>query len=93
VRGFIVITAEAGHALRTRREVPRLCDVLDRSGDFHAGDRVYVVMRGRDGGQSVVATGVSDRDASELPSTGSPCGDNHFAMRERELQLLWVANG
>ena len=40
--------------------------VLDSSGGFHAGDRVYVVTRGTDGGQGVIATGTIRCDAIEL---------------------------
>ncbi|HTA65066.1 MAG TPA: hypothetical protein VK753_06140 [Xanthomonadaceae bacterium] len=95
MNGVIVITAEAGRALRNGRMAPRLADVLDRSGEFHAGDRVYVVVRGHDGGQGVVAAGVIDCDASVLDSRATQRGnleETSAVMREQDLELLWPSS-
>jgi hypothetical protein len=95
VHGVIVITAEAGRALRNGRVTPRLADVLDHSGGFRAGDRVYLVVRGHDGGQSVVARGVIDCDAAVFGSGASSSRSLDPAsvvMREQDLELLWPPN-
>lgn len=94
MRGVIVITAESGRALRGQRVAPRVCDVLDRSGDFRVGDRVYIVVRGRDGGQAVVASAAARCDATALPATGVGIGVIDAAMNvvhEQGLELLWAA--
>ena len=95
MHGVIVITAEAGRALRIGRAMPRLADVLDRSGQFRAGDRIYVVVRGHDGGQSVVASGVIDCDAAVFGSGMSSSQSLDAAsvvIREQDLELLWPPN-
>ena len=61
-------------------------DVLDCSGDFVAGDRIYVSFRARDGGQYVVATGITQRDAATLKDEAAEPG---VVIAEQELELLW----
>ena len=97
MQGVIVITAEAGQALRKARVGLSAAVVLDCSGAFQAGDRVYIATRGREGGQGVVATGVSRCDAAGLrrPASGRfdlPDASHRSdvaVMHEQDVQLLW----
>jgi glutamate 5-kinase len=97
MQGVIVITAEAGRALRKGHAGLLAAAVLDCSGAFQAGDRVYIATRGKDGGQSVLATGVIRCGAPVLlrPAAGRfdasdpvRLGDL-VVMHEQDVQLLW----
>ncbi|MBS0194759.1 MAG: hypothetical protein JSR34_10980 [Proteobacteria bacterium] len=83
MRGFIAITGVAGKALRMQGTPPVCGDVLNCSGTFRAGDRVFVTMRGTDGGQAVVARAFSAVDAQALP-----CPPLNTATTTPELPLL-----
>jgi glutamate 5-kinase len=99
MRGAIVINANAGRALRKKRAALLAADVVNCAGDFGAGDKVYVVVRGEDGGQSVIATGtvrcdegvlqqVRERSAAayNVPIEGNAPA---VVIPEQDLQLLW----
>jgi len=66
-RGVLTIGAERARELRKRPIPVRAVDLIGRSGDFHAGDWLYVTSRGHDGGQAVLATGAAAVDFDELP--------------------------
>jgi len=87
VRGFIVVAAETGKVLRRRPAAVPISAVLDVSGDFRAGDRIGVVVRGSDGGQGVVAAGVASCDAASLRARNFP--SDGLALRECDVQPLW----
>lgn len=91
VQGTIVIDAETGRTLRRQRSAVLIDDVLWCIGDFRAGDAVYVVMLGTDGGQGVIATGIVRCAASELrQANGRAENDNSVVLiAERDVQLLW----
>jgi glutamate 5-kinase len=99
VQGTIVVTADAGRPLRKQRATLRTMDVLDCSGDFRAGDTVYVVVRGTDGGQGVVATGIVRYDAAALrlvkgrsiaaDGMRNESDDPALVIAEQDLRLLW----
>ena len=97
MHGVIVITAEAGQALRRGHGGLSAAVVLDCSGAFHGGDRVYIATRGKEGGQGVVATGVIRCDAAALrrPDAGRfdlsdrSLRNDVVVMHEQDVQLLW----
>ncbi len=99
VRGTIVIHADAGRALRKKRVALLATHVLNCVGDFRAGDKVYVVMRGEDGGQGVVATGIVRCDAAVLQQAeGRSIGPHNIPIEstepvvvipEQDLELIW----
>ena len=99
--GFIVISAETGRALRYRHAAVRVGDVLAHSGAFRTGHRVHVVVRGVDGGQNVIATGVIDRDAQALPPSLPASAQDHtndesdlaqIVIRSQDVELLWPSH-
>jgi hypothetical protein len=101
VDGFIVISAEAGRTLRSRHAAVRVGDVLARSGAFHAGSLVHVVVRGIDGGQNMIATGVIDCDAQSLPPSLPASTQQHtdfgpelaqIVIQSKYLELLWPSH-
>jgi len=65
-RGVVTIGAARARELRKGPTPVRVADLIGRSGDFHAGDWLYVTSRGHDGGQSVLATGTALVDFDEL---------------------------
>jgi glutamate 5-kinase len=85
--------------LRKQRATLWTMDILDCIGGFRAGDRVYVVVRGADGGQGAIATGIVRYDASALRlvkgrSIASGDGKNENddsspVIAEQDLHLLW----
>ena len=79
-RGTIVVNAKAGRALRQSPRDVGADDVLYAVGAFSSGDRVWVVVRGGDGGQGVFATAVAESDAASCVSL-TPCA--------RDLRLIW----
>ena len=79
-RGTIVVNAKAGRALRKAPADVGAADVLYAVGDFSAGDRVWVVVRGGDGGQGVFATAVAQGDAAACNAL-TPCA--------RDMLLIW----
>jgi glutamate 5-kinase len=101
MHGTIVINAVAGQALRKQPGALLLADVLGCAGDFRAGDDVYVVVRGSDGGQGVFAAGRVGCDAMRLPrirmaSTDGPNaaieGDGAaVVIAANDFRLLWPA--
>jgi glutamate 5-kinase len=99
VKGTIVISADAGRALRKHGAALLTTHILGCAGDFHIGDKVYVVVRGDDGGQSVIATGIVRCDervltyaksrsagVSNVPIDG---GAPAVVIAEQDLCLLW----
>jgi hypothetical protein len=82
-RGVLTIGAERARELR--RSATPVCagDLVARSGEFNAGDWLYVTSRGHDGGQSVLATGVALVDAARIDAL-----DPQARVIE-QLQLLW----
>ena len=85
-RGVVVVDSATGRALRAKPGAIRAEAVLDCSGDFRAGEPVYVTMRGRDGGQNALAVGTAGIDASALH--GEPPHDLEVVVAEG-LRLLW----
>ena len=66
VKGWVVVGADAARiVLQTigRLEHDR---VLSCTGDFRAGDAIYLVSRGKDGGQRVVAMAIAQCDSAGL---------------------------
>ena len=73
--------------------------ILDCMGSFHAGDRVYVVVRGDDGGQGVFANGIVRCDESVLryardrsiDPRNSPTSIDEpvVVIAAEDLELLW----
>ncbi len=100
VRGVIVVNADIGHILRKRCVSLWRSDVIGCSGGFNAGDRVYVVMRTRDGSQFVLATGITRLDAAAFrPPRDSPNrndvapeagGADAVVVREQDMALQWT---
>lgn len=87
MKEVVFINAEMGHVLRNRCATLERRHVLGCSGEFQAGDNIYVVMRVRDGGQYVVATGVSCLDAATFNQGG---GDDAAVIREQEMERIWT---
>ena len=59
VKGWVVVGSDAARALlhttgRLERE-----RVISCTGDFRAGDAIYLVSRGKDGGQRIVALAIA----------------------------------
>jgi len=79
-RGTIVVNAKAGRALRQAPADVAASDVLYAVGDFARGDRVWIVVRGGDGGQGVFATAVAQGDAAACV-TSTPCAC--------DMRLIW----
>jgi glutamate 5-kinase len=99
VQGTVVIDAKAGRALRKQCRALLTTDVLGCAGEFRAGDHVYIVVRGVDGGQGVIATGIvrydqpalmqvkgQSIDPHEVPNAGN---DPAVVILEQDLRLLW----
>ncbi len=93
---------DAGRALRKRTGAVLLSTVVDCSGDFLAGDRVHVVMRAKDGGQYVIATGIVRHDAAKLrqlthrsistrtaPTAPTTSDDGEVVITEQDLKMIW----
>jgi len=107
MRGTIVINNQAGRALRKQCVAVLAAHVVDCTGRFRTGDRVYVSFRGKDGGQYVVATGIVRCDEavlrrvigqspdarSNLVESADPVEhDPVVVMQEQDLELLWPPN-
>jgi glutamate 5-kinase len=98
MHGFIVVDAETGARLRRGPTALSAAHVLDGSGRFHAGDRVHIVVRGRDGGQGVLASGVvrcSSDDLARWRATIRTSGRCDAAgeaevMLAADATLLWT---
>ena len=93
-----MINNEAGRALRNRAAPVRAADVLNCSGDFCAGDSVYIAFRTGDGSQYVVATGTVQCDADLLRQAcssgrGKADSSSHrgsdIVVLEQDVRLLW----
>lgn len=99
MQGTIVINAQAARALRQRHASVARGDVLWCQGAFRSGDRVYVVVRGDDGGQGVIATGrvacdataLQPFDARAIRTAGTAAGDGDalVVMPAPDIELLW----
>jgi hypothetical protein len=65
-RGVVIVGARRARELRSSASPIRAGDLVGRSGEFHAGEWLYVTGRGSDGGQSVLATGMAVVDFDRL---------------------------
>lgn len=102
MQGVVVVPDGIGRVLRTRCLTLRSSDLLGCSGDFTAGDRVYVVMRTRDGSQFVVATGTASLDAAACDPAKDRAlrqddhaggeDENAVVIREQDMALQWPAH-
>jgi len=103
MRGTIYINAAAGRALRKERAALLTTHVLHCAGDFRAGDRVYLVVRGDDGGQGSIATGIvqcdgallwrlcgRSTDACDIPIEKD---DPFVVMLAQDMEMLWRSAG
>ena len=66
VKGWVVVGSDAARALlhttgRLERE-----RVISCTGDFQAGDAIYLVSRGKDGGQRIVAMAIAQCGSAGL---------------------------
>jgi len=82
-RGVVVVGAERAQELKRGPFPIRAADLVDSSGDFRAGDWLYVTARGYDGGQSVLASGTAAVDFDQL------AGLDAQATVVDGLELLW----
>jgi hypothetical protein len=97
--GTIVLNNRAGRGLRRNKTAVAVSDILWCGGSFRAGEPVHLTFCGLDGGQYVIANGVSllsDADLREkLPSMSAqggamvPAPDNTVVVAERDVELLW----
>ena len=82
-RGTLFVNAKAGRALRKAPADLAAADVLYAVGEFGAGDPVWLVVRGGDGGQGVFATGVATCGAAQ-------CREHERAIVAADtMRLLW----
>ena len=88
-QGVVYIHAEAGRAVRATNAPVAASDVLDCSGAVRAGDAVHVVVRGKDGGQGVVATGVMQCDVAMAMALRSGGPDAAHRVVIAEPRLVW----
>jgi hypothetical protein len=79
-RGTLFVHAKAGRTLRQAPADIGAADLVDAAGAFGAGDAVWVVVRGTDGGQGVFATAIAAGDAAAC-RVATPCA--------RVVALLW----
>jgi len=103
VRGTIYINAAAGRALRKERATLLATHVLHCAGDFRAGDRVCLVVRGDDGGQGSIATGIVQCDGDLLrrlcgrpiDARDIPIGsdDPVVVILAEDMEMLWRSAG
>lgn len=99
MQGTLYVNADAGRIVRKTMGAVLMAHVLDWAGDFRAGDKVFVVVRGEDGGQGVVAAGFVRFDMSalfhamsQLAMAGeTPIGTEPMAVviAKQDLQLIW----
>ena len=97
--GIIVINNDAGRALRRKPAEVRVAHVLDCTGGFRTGDKVYVTFRTSDGSQFVIATGIVCCDEASLQEKAARMhslrngvnqgGDADVVIREQDVELLW----
>ena len=66
IRGVATINGALGRALRKAPAPIRAGELLGHSGEFQAGDFLYVTTRGRDGGQSTLGIGTAAVASSAL---------------------------
>jgi len=99
MRATIVLNHRAGRALRRESVEIRVRDVLWCSGDFAAGDPVYVTFCGVDGGQYAVAAGIAQLPQAQLrerlPALSAAGGamlstqDDTLVIAREDVRLLW----
>jgi hypothetical protein len=97
--GTIVLNHRAGRGLRRQKVAVTAANVLWCMGRFRAGDPVYLGFCGLDGGQFVIAKGVSllgDAELREkLPATSAKGGatataaDHTLVVAETDVELIW----
>ena len=90
MRGFVVVGHETAGRMRREGAALPACAVLDCSGPFAAGDRVCVVVRGRDGGQGVFATGIARCSATVLHSRKDPAPGGPTVIDANAIEPLWL---
>lgn len=93
VHGAIVIAADLGSALR-RQPAPVIArDVLGCTGSFCAGDRIGLTVRGKDGGQNVLATAIARCNAEDLQPQRPGFDPERLVVAAGDLQLRWPGDG
>jgi glutamate 5-kinase len=102
VRGTIVIDNDAGRSLCRKPAAVRAADVLYCSGEFCAGDAIYIAFRTSDGSQYVVASGIARCDETELRltpgveyrETATPTRTDNadIVVLEQDVHLFWPRN-
>lgn len=80
----------------------RAADVLYCSGEFCAGDAIYIAFRTSDGSQYVVASGIARCDETELRwtpgveyrETATPTRTDNpdIVVLEQDVHLFWPRN-
>ena len=83
IRGVATVSSALGRALRKAPAPIRAADLLGHSGDFQAGDFLYVTTRGGDGGQSTLGIGTAAIASAALHD----CAADTVAIDG--LALLW----
>ena len=86
--GSVVIDARAARAIRTRGTPLTVDGVLRFAGAFAAGAAIYVVQRGVDGGQRVVAKGVAACSSDELGALLQGPSAPQIVIRGEDLALF-----
>ena len=66
IRGVAIISGELARALEHRPAPIRAGELLGHSGEFRAGEFLYVTTRGKDGGQSTLGIGTAAIDFGAL---------------------------
>ena len=93
MNGTIYVNSEVGKALLQRRAGVAHADVLNFSGGFQAGERVYIVMRGSEGGQRLIATGLVRANQAEAEAARvcvDPAKPQSPLVAPEDVQLLWL---
>ena len=75
VKGWVVVGSAAARILLQTTGRLEHDRVLSCAGEFQAGDAIYLVSRGKDGGQRVVAMAIAQCDSVglvEAPSRAEP---------------------
>ena len=99
MHGTIVLNNQAGRGLRKQRAAVTVADILWCIGRFGAGDPICISFCARDGGQYVVANGVSllsDAELRErLPAlsakggSAEPARDDTVVVAAGDIAMRW----